>query len=156
MSLPFSDFYDVYGDEIRATAHSQSIPGLDYDDVVSEMLICLWKAANTYEYAEGTPFASYWWSLWLNRKYTLTRDFSREKRIQPVLVEDTQSLDRSVTDHHLPPAPLSADDQERLIWDLLAVGCNATEVQREAEVSKRTYYRTIQSWQTEAIHNMLI
>lgn len=151
--MQFLDVYPSFKEDIAITALGQKVPGLDYDDVVSEMTICLWKACDTYTHGSATTFGAYWWSLWLNRRSDLTRQWYAEKRVRATPVENTP--DGAYTSDLAPDAPKGATEQDRLVWDLLAGGDEPKEVQDALGISRRRYYNTVKAWRTETVENML-
>lgn len=152
--MTFGEAYDAYKQDIRVSALSQKVPGLDYDDVVSEMLICLWKATETYKTGTGTSFGAYWWSLWLNRRSDIASSWHATKRIHPVLSDEPlvegQYEDRPMVN---PPGEVSA--QDRMVWDLLATGASAADTMRAMSISRRRYYSTVRDWRTKTVYETL-
>lgn len=151
--MEFSEVHRKYADDIAITALSQRVPGLDYDDVVSEMLMCLWRAWKTFKHDKGA-FGPYWWSLWLNRRSDITAAANRIKRPRHVLV-DEPILEDSYT-QQLTPQPPTDDPREQLVWHLLAVGEPVKNVIEEIGLSRRTYYDLIRSWRTEEVRASLL
>lgn len=152
--MQFTDVYDSYKHDIKVSALSQRVPGLDYDDVVSEMTICLWKAAESYKPGK-TSFGAYWWSLWLNRKATIARDYHAKKRITYPVLTDEPLVEDTYTMERVPEPPKDSNAQDRLVWDLLASGENARDTMDLAQVSRRGYYDTLGRWRTDKVRESL-
>lgn len=153
--MEFSEVYERYSSDIRITALSQRVPGLDHDDIVSEMEACLWKAWLTYT-PSPTSFGSYWWSIWLNRRNDLTTLANRLKRPRHVLVSDVSILgEQPYAMQHWPEPPRGTTELERRVWDLLASGEPRSVVLEETGVSKRRYYDIIDRWRTREVEKLL-
>lgn len=152
--MKFSTRYQSYREEIRATARRQFVPGLDYDDVVSEMSICLWRAHESWDETTGTSFGSYWWSLWLNRRTDLTRESNALKRPKTEPVEDPDKKG-SYRVIRFPDPPRHATKQDRLIWELLGAGETAGSIINMLKISRRRYYRTVKGWHSEDVYSYL-
>lgn len=150
--MQFTEVYPLFKSDIAVTALAQKVPGMDYDDVVSEMTICLWKACESYSHG-ATSLGAYWWSLWLNRKADLIRQWYASKRVHPILTD--QVPEGSYTDPLPPDPPKKTGDVERLVWDLLAGGDEPKEVQDALGISRRRYYNTVHTWRTDSIADML-
>lgn len=152
----FSEVYKKYAPDIRITALSQSVPLLDYDDIVSEMLACLWKAWLTYK--DGvTTFGAYWWSLWLNRRSDLTSQANAYKRPKHVLLSDLGILPKQpgYTMARWPDPPAGTGELETVVWHLLASGEPRSAVIERTGVSKRRYYDIIDGWRSEEVQKRL-
>lgn len=152
--MDFSDVYRRYSDDIRVTALSQRVPGLDYDDVVSEMTACLWKAWTTFDPHKGTTFGAYWWSTWLNRRTNITVAAYRQKRPKTVLAGEYIPEGRYLMDL-LPHPPSGSTRKARKVWVLLAAGMKPSEVMEEVGMSRRTYYDLIRSWRNDEVKGLL-
>lgn len=150
--MKFSEAYEKYRRDIKVTALAQRVPGLDYDDVVSEMLICLWRASQTYKPGKAT-FGAYWWSLWLNRKANLVEAFNTAKRGVAVPTEDIEL--GSYVQRTFPEAPRGSSPQERMVWDLLGHGEPIKDVISLTRLSRRRYYDLIASWRTDEVREGL-
>lgn len=152
--MDFQEAHALFKHDIKVSALSQKVPGLDYDDVVSEMTICLWRATETYKAGTGTSFGAYWWSLWLNRRSDIAQAYHAAKRVHPVL-SDEPLAEGTYNMSVKPQAPAGASDVDRLVWDLLAAGETATDTMELTGISRRRYYKTIDSWCTEDIYEEL-
>lgn len=153
--MEFSEVYEKYEPDIRVAALSQRVPGLDYDDVMAEMVGCLWKAWQTYT-PGPTTFGSYWWSVWLNRRNDLTALANRMKRPKHVLISDVSILgQQSYEMSQWPEPPAGTAELERRVWDLLASGEPRSVVLEETGMSKRRYYDIIRGWRTEEVERSL-
>ena len=151
--MGFDEVYEKFAEDIKVTALSQRVPGLDYDDVVSEMSACLWIAWNKDKQPD-MPFGKFWWSLWLNRKADLIRSSHRMKRPQNVIhVWSHELMDQNYL-HELIPS-CSGTRLQQNVWKMLAVGYTPTEVQTCLGISRRTYYGIIQRWRTPEIEDVL-
>lgn len=156
--MNFSECYERYIDDIEATALSQYVRGYDYDDVVSEMIGCLWKAWKTYQPHRGS-FPAYWWSLWLNRRSDLNEAAGRQKR--PVLRYVANDVlldivgDRVAEESAFPSPPQGAGMISVKVWTMLAAGYTAREVMEATGISKRGYYGIIRKWRTEEVKGVL-
>lgn len=153
--MTFSEVYEKFESDIRVTALSQRVPGLDYDDIVSEMVACLWKAWATFK--EGTVrFAAYWWSIWLNRRSDLTAQANAFKRPKQVLLSDLTILPQhGYSMARWPDPPAGTTELEQRVWDLLASGEPRSVVLEETGMSKRRYYDIINGWRTEEVEKAL-
>lgn len=152
--MDFQDTYALYRRDIRVSALSQKVPGLDYDDVVSEMDICLWRACETYKKGTGTSFGSYWWSLWLNRRSDIAQAYYANKRVHPVL-SDEPLVEGSYVHPDAPKPPAGSSATDRLVWDLLAAGETATDTMDLIGVSRRKFYKTVRTWRTDEVRDAL-
>lgn len=150
--MQFEEAYERYSDDIRVAALSQRVPGLDYDDIVQEMLVCLSKAVDTWDPKKG-GFAPYWWSLWLNRRSDLTDTANRLKRPRHVLAGTVR--DTSYTTVMWPEPPQDADHNASMVWYLLASGERVKEVIEQVGLSRRAYYDLISSWRTAEVRRSL-
>lgn len=153
--MEFSEVYRRYSDDIAITALSQRVPGLDYDDVVSEMTGCLWKAWLTWKPGHA-GFGSYWWSLWLNRRSDITEAAYRLKRPKTVALGDELFPESRYLLDLVPDPPAQCTRQQRLVWMLLASGEPVNEVMRITGLSKRGYYDLIRSWRTKEVRSALL
>lgn len=157
-STHFADEYARFKDDIEHSAGKQFIPGMERGEIVTEMLVCLWKASNTWRPSKG-PFANYWWSVWLNRKYDLTKMHDRhhgrtEYTDDHALLE---ALCGPSSDRVGPAAPDGADAHERAVWNLLASGEQVNQAIQLAGISKRRYYQIIDRWKhDESVHASLL
>jgi hypothetical protein len=152
--MNFQEAHAAYKHDIKVSALSQRVPGLDYDDVVSEMTICLWRACDTYKSGTGTTFGAYWWSLWLNRRSDIASAYYAHKRIHPLLSDEPLS-EGSYTQDHRPDPPVGASDVDRLVWDMLAEGETATDTMDLLGMSRRSYYNTVRAWRTDEVWDSL-
>lgn len=156
--MDFEKVYARYASEISLLAKSQHVPGLDVEDIASEMTVALWKATQTYDNDSDLSFGQWWWSLWLNRRSDLSEAFYAAKRVHPTPVDPQavrdalEAEDRVVV---MPPCP-SADVVDNIIWRMLAEGSNALEVMSFTEISKRAYYSTIRGWRTPEVRRRLL
>lgn len=150
---PFSEVYQKFSQTIGVIALSQHVPGLDYDDVVSEMKACLWVAWKQYQAHLGR-FESYWWSLWLNRRSDLTRMALRVKRPRTVSAGDCLP-DEPYLMALFPQPPEKTTEQGREVWCLLAGGARPHEVRQQTGLSRRGYYDLISRWRTPEVRDML-
>lgn len=154
--MEFSEVYRKFASDIRITALSQKVPTLDYDDIVSEMMACLWKAWLTYS-PGSTTFGSYWWSIWLNRRADLTSQANAYKRPKHVLIPDLTILPKhpAYTMARWPEAPSEAEELEEIVWNLIASGEPRSVVIEKTGVSKRRYYEIISRWRSEEVESRL-
>lgn len=155
--MDFTAAFGLYRDEINLLSTRQGIPGMDADDVANEMLVCLWKACQTYDPQHGITFGAYWWSVWTNRKINLLASYHAPSRPRAVLVPDPAVLDRRTCDVRLPPEPpAGASSLERVVWELLASGERGTSVRTLTEMSKRRYYDLLRTWRTDEVRDSLV
>lgn len=148
------DFEAVYREnevELRRIARNAWMPGMDADDIYSELLVCLWKATTTYDAGSETKFQSYWWSLWLNRRKDLLRAYYAQRRGDAIPFPELP--DKVVTENPFPSIRLDRWE-EQAVWMLLGYGFTATEIQ--ALVPRRRYYQIIQSWRTPDVRKALL
>lgn len=152
--IDFDDTLASRWSEIRYLAHTQYVPGMDADDIASEMSTCLWRSWATYV-PESGDFGTYWWSCWLNRRTDLWEGATAAKRPVLVPVED-KYLDRPVTDRTgvLPPPP-GTTDLGQMVWNLIARGETAVAIRQALRIGKRTYYDVITGWRTPAVRQYL-
>lgn len=153
--MEFSEVYREFASDIRVTALSQRVPTLDYDDIVSEMTACLWKAWLTYSPC-GTSFGAYWWSVWLNRRSDLTAQANAFKRPKHVLLSDLSILpQQGYSMARWPDAPTGSGELERTVWDLLASGEPVNKVMERTGISRRRYYDIINGWRSQEVERHL-
>lgn len=155
--MDFEKVYAKYAPEISLLAKSQRVPGLDPEDIASEMTVALWKATTSYQPDSGLSFGQWWWSLWLNRRSDLSEAFYASKRIHPTPMDPQAARDALEAEDRvvvLPPCP-SDDVLDNVIWRMLAQGSTATEVMTFTEISKRAYYSTIHEWRTPEVRRHL-
>lgn len=154
--MEFSEVYREYASDIRITALGQKVPTLDYDDIVSEMFACLWKAWVTYSPC-STTFGSYWWSIWLNRRSDLTAQANAYKRPKHVLLPDLGILPKqpAYTMARWPDPPAGTGELEEIVWHLIASGEPRSVVMQRTGVSKRRYYDIISKWRSEEVESRL-
>ena len=156
--MNFDAVWEQYKTDMAVAAFGQTVPGLDYDDVVSEMGICLWRATQTYDPDCEVSFGAYWWSLWLNRKADLVDAWKARKRVDlgtTVPLDDVDESDYGYVQRLHIGAPEGSSATEALIWDLLSAGFTSTEVRDHSTISLRRYYATIARWRTKTIHDLL-
>lgn len=153
----FRQLWDRHGPEVRRIAYSgsQRVPGMDADDVFAEMAYCFWIARKTYSKSVGIPLMSYWWQVWVNRKNDLIRFAYRKQRDSrlTITVDDEWFIDHfdSNLQFHsaIPQAVNSLTPQhvvERRIWNMLAIGHTAKEIQDQLRIGHRRYVRILNKW----------
>lgn len=150
--MDFDLAWSRYGREIERIAHHQWVPGMDTDDVMNEMLICLWRATQSYRPALGYSFPAYWWSLWLNRRSDITEAYKALKRVHGIPYEHPP--ERTVQDV-LFPMPPTTDELGVAVWGALGLGDTPSEVQSDLGISRRRYYDVIRRWRTKAVRDHL-
>lgn len=153
--MDFIEVYERFKRDIAASAHRQNVPGLDYDDVVSEMTACLWRAWKTFAPGKGR-FEVYWWSVWLNHKGHLIQSAYRLKRPKTVLVENHFENARTYGLYLRADPPKGCSDLERLVWTLIGSGESGAEIRRITGIPVRAYYRLLRSWRTAEVKESLI
>jgi hypothetical protein len=126
-----------------------------HDDVISEMLACLWQASSTYDPERPTTFGAYWWSLWLNRKTYYIRLWNAQKRVHPVLLGEHIVEAGEYAVRLLPEPPPDAPPEAVAIWVRLALGDERQDVLRDLGISKRRYYDILHSWRTDEVATTL-
>lgn len=149
--MDFDTAWPAYEQQIRRLSVTQRVPGLDPDDVASEMAICLWKATNTYRAGTG-PFGTYWWSLWLNRRSDIAAAHHAIKRVHGI---PTDVLPERAYQQVLFPMPPTKDPLGRAVWGALAGGDTPKEVQRDHDLTRRRYYEIIRQWRTDEVREAL-
>lgn len=158
--MDFEGVYQEWEGAIKARAHHQHVPGLDYDDVVAEMTTCLWIAWNKDTRKDDT-FAKFWWSLWLNRKIDLIKYAKRARRPQQsdlISLGDMTLLDAlagASRRESVPPMPGKWETTSGTVWRMLAMGYTPTEVQVSLRLPKRSYYGIISNWRTNEVRSLL-
>jgi DNA-directed RNA polymerase specialized sigma24 family protein len=150
--MDFDTAWAMYGPEIGRIALRQRVPGLDPDDVASEMSICLWRACRTFR-PGATPFGTYWWSLWLNRRSDIADAHYALKRVHGI---PTDTLPERAYDDALFPMPPTKDELGVAVWGALAAGDTPKEVQDDHGLSRRRYYDIIRGWQTPEVRAALL
>lgn len=150
-SADFDEVVRDYRGYIRTVAASQRLPGMDYDDVVSEMLHCLWKCHQTWDEELNPSFKNYWWRVWSNRRANILRDASR--RIQPIYTDDYSSLeDLTAYDLEvLPEPPVGSSEQERALWFLIASGYQRKDIFALLRMSEWKYRNAMRKWRSHAV-----
>lgn len=149
--MDFDTAWATYEGQIRRTSLTQRVPGLDPDDVASEMAICLWRATKTYT-PGATPFGSYWWSLWLNRRSDIADAHYALKRVHGI---PTEHLPEHTYEDALFPMPPTRDALGIAVWGALAGGDTAKEVQDDHGLTRRRYYDIIARWRTPEVRAAL-
>lgn len=129
---------------------------MDPDDVMSEMLLTLMKAHETFDEDSGLDIGQYWWSIWKRHRSNLVRNYYRIKRAQLVPIEDwtLDQLAGSFEDSSLPECPVD-NELHRKCWHLLAIGFRASEVRKYLHLSVRKWYTVVSRWKTEEVREML-
>ena len=149
--MDFDTAWAVYEAQIRRVSHTQRVPGMDPDDIYNEMAICLWRATKTFT-PGPTPFGSYWWSLWLNRRGDIAAAHYALKRVHGI---PTEHLPERSYEDTLFPIPSTSEPLGIAVWGALAGGDTAKEVQDDHGISRRRYYDIIGSWRTEQVREAL-
>jgi hypothetical protein len=152
--MDFREVYKNFCDDIKVTALSQHVPGMAYDDVVSEMTACLWKAWRSHDPSKGS-FGSYWWSLWLNRKADIYNAFRRQKRPTTVPLPPELLPDEALLTQIVPLPPKGSSHAAKLVWHMLATGERASDVIEKTGLTRRRYYELIASWRTKEVEDSL-
>lgn len=149
--MDFDRAWARYEHEIGRLSKTQYVPGMDADDVASEMSICLWRATQTYK-SGATTFGAYWWSLWLNRRSDIADAYYAIKRAHGVPVERVPERGYEPT---LFPMPPTRDPLGVSVWGALATGDTPKEVQDDHAISRRRYYELIAGWRTDDVREGL-
>lgn len=150
--MTFEEAYERFSREIRRLSYSQYVPGMEQDDVESEMLIVLWKAVQSHDPEKG-PLGTLWWSMWCNRRRDLIEAYHALKRIHGIPVE---TLPEPI--HHEPvsvPVPAFVSGYGLTVWQALAQGDTATEVKADLGLSNRAYYNLIGDWRRPEVRQFL-
>jgi DNA-directed RNA polymerase specialized sigma24 family protein len=142
-----------YGHALLVSAYRQTIDGLEYHDVVSEMRLCLWQACKTWDQEKG-PFGRYWWSVWMNKKADLIRGNLRQKRPKVIPTGDWMP-ESSYTMQRVPEPPQGGTALTNLIWSMLACGETASDVITLLPISRRSFYRIISEWRNDHVKERL-
>lgn len=153
--MDFQEAHRLYEAEILRLAKTQPVLGMDPEDVVSEMLMCLWKATQTWAPGKGS-FGTWWWSIWLNRRSDINAAFHAAKR--PLSYPTSHRpglLDRQVMQRRDPDVPTGSSARDGLIWRLIASGEPVSEILRLTETSRRGYYSLMKRWRTEEVRDDL-
>lgn len=152
----FNELLADYEVRIRNSARVHPVPGMDQDDVVQEMRICLWKARATYEANRG-EFGTYWWSVWLNHRANLIKRFFRMKRPKEIPVDDLTPLDTGTTDDHPrgPEPSITSDPTSAEMWLMIGEGFSMREIVTALDINNHVYYRQLRSWQTDEVRRFL-
>lgn len=155
--VEFGEQYERYKRQVRILARFQRVPGLDADDVEAEMLVCIWKAVQTFDPSVGLDFGAWWWTIWLNRRSDLASAYYADKRPRPLSCDP--AIMKVVADQAeamvVVPACPTSDRVGVIIWSSLANGRTVTQAMQDAEVSKRGYYDILQRWRTSAVRRYL-
>lgn len=140
--------------KVKRHARNQRVPGMDHEDVESEMLLCLWKAWTTFDPDEGLLLEQWWWAIWINRKAGLIETYFAKKRItntvpmtQHEIIDLLDSLSPLLQPGDFPECP-SSDPVARTVWHLLASGYTGVEIRQLTEMGWRRFYRIIEGWRT--------
>ena len=154
--MDFDAAYPLYRREILSLSRSPFLD-LEPDDIESEMTVALWRATQTYDPAKtDTPFGTYWWSCWKNRRSDLAAKFYAQKRIHPDLVEpNAEVLDRTCDRRPFPAPPPGTSAVGVTLWGLLATGETGVDAMAQTEVTKRVYYAQIKMWRTDSVKGRL-
>lgn len=142
----------------------QRIPGMEADDVKSEMLLALWRAHRSWDPAVGATIEQYWWAVWTRRRVDLIayhlrecRDVRREQLVphefwwwyedEATVEEHGRRLQRypviRLDQDAVPPAPPGVDDKAAQVWGLLCRGYTRQDVLLRCDISKRCYYQIL-------------
>lgn len=161
-----SDFAITFAErkqEIERLAYGQTIPGMTREEVQAELHEVLWKAWSTYDPRRGTTLGQWWWALWIRRKGDLIAAFFAQRNPAPhmadredltaILGEVAAAMDPFLTLDDLCPSQVPI---ERAVWTLLINGFTGVEVRKMLHLSWRKFYRIIDSWRVEEVHQMLV
>lgn len=150
--MNFEDAYVQMHEEIRKLSFTQRIPDMDREDVESEMLICLWKAAEAHD-PNQAPIGGLWWRVWSNRRKDLLAAYYRAKRVHGIPFEFVPET--GCTDPTGVPLPFPMTPTQYGVWTGLSRGDRAREVQEDLGLTRRAYERTIQSFRTQQVREVL-
>lgn len=142
----------MYASEISRLSMTQWVPGLDPDDIASEMMICLWRAVQTYKQG-SIPFGAYWWRIWANRRDDITEAYYAVKRVHGIPTEVLPEGPAPVP--QVFPLPPTRDPLAVRVWNGLASGDAPIEVQTDNAISRRRYYDLVASWRTDEVRRRL-
>lgn len=157
-----SDFAILYAhrkSEIQRLSRSQYVPGLDPDDIETELRMALWKAHNTWDPSAGTTIGQWWWVIWTNRKADLIRHwFARLEPEDTMDPEVVTSMAADMPDRHsrsyaAPPEDFCELEVE--MWRLLNDGWEMTAICQQLGIGRKLYYRILDSWRTEDLYDHL-
>lgn len=154
--IDFEARYKERYQEIRKLSYTQYVPGMDPDDVASELTIALWKAHLTYNATSGCTFGQWWWAVWKNRKRDLFDAYhARVEQVPMARGTVIQMIDANPTQSvEAPDCPLEAPLVVR-IWELLADGYTGVEIREMINVSIRQFYNVITTLQTAEVRQVL-
>jgi len=176
----FEPLYREYKPIISEAANSSKgyVPGQTKEDVRAWMAWCLWVAYIKFREDQG-EFRTFWWSIWLNKRAELIRNFNAEKRPLEVVTDWDDLLAKSpivFPDYFLdvatPPTivpeehqlavgyvetqqPVAPDLTQRIAWALLALGYKEVEIRRALDMSIHDWYAMLDFWRCPAIEYML-
>jgi hypothetical protein len=155
--IEFGEQYEKYRRQVKVLARLQRVPGLDADDVEVEMLVCIWKAVQTFDPSNGLDFGGWWWTLWLNRRSDISEAFYADKRPRPLSCDP--AIMNVVADQAeamvVVPACPTTGRADSAVWSALANGRTVSQAMEEAEVSRRGFYNILRGWRTPVIRNYL-
>ena len=148
MTISFEDAYELHGLDIKRLSYRQYIPGMDREDVESEMLTVLWKASESFDASRGS-FWSYWWTMWSNKRKNLLEAFYAISRPRHVYVDTyPEHLCQGPTWREFPSPPEQYLDSIE-VWNRLARGDTASEIKSDLGLSQRGYYSLIHQWRSD-------
>jgi hypothetical protein len=139
---------------IRVACQRDRLPGLLPSEVRSEMLECLWRAAQTYEQDKNDSFDAWYFLLWNQHKARHLRSFFAQKRAQGHEVLTNFEMEAF---HPLIEGPEASDSTppsfvagvvQRRVWAMLAAGYKPSEVRSMLNLSLRRYYGIIHEWRS--------
>lgn len=142
----FSPLLERLSPTIDRASRYARIPGMDADDVRSEMMVCLWKAHERHDESKG-EIEGYWWSIWLNRRKDLIKYWSRRKPVLTAGSLDDIDVPQKFTTQQ-PDPPLGSSSVERRVWAMIGDGAERKEILAVCGISKSTYYAIIHSWKS--------
>lgn len=127
------------------------------------MEFALWEAFKSYQSHRGPSFGQYWWYVYKNQRAMQVRSYNAAKRaaeevpfshdelvaMSPLVYPGEVWIDYSIVD-------VEGDkDLARVMWAMLAMGYNASEVKSSLHISNKRYYKIIEAWQTESMFEWL-
>jgi len=155
----FTNVYHERLEDIDKLAWRARIPGMDRDDVRSEMAYCLWVAWRKFDQTQCTDLGVYWWSVWLNHRANWIRSYNAQKRAAkelPFSHDELIAMAPLTYPGQLVEPPDDVDDNiSHTAWAMLALGYLPGEVQEALGLSNRRYYTLIDSWKTSNVHDWL-
>jgi len=145
---------------LRRAANRTFIVGMTDDEILAEMVECLWKAWLTFDMRDNITLDQYFQRIWFNQKakrlryQTAQRRDRIKERSWPVFDPDDPWIVQAlmVELDTAPPCPID-DPDAQVVWKELAQG--ATQIEVQALLSPRRFKRALKKLRDPAVREYL-